>query len=137
MIEYCHYIKVKSGTKGKKDEWVYIPGCDGGAMAGPHACTCTSIEERVKKLEEYYVPRIKELSQTVAALENFLEQQFPRDGAEPLIIEFDALKAATRETERRIARGEAEATEGCFAQRRKLDRERIERIERGDENDQK
>lgn len=102
MIDYCHYVR--AGKKGTKDEWAFIPSCMGGAAIGPHACTCMSIEERLKRLEDQVLPRVDELSRTVATLERFLEEQFESDGSKPIIVEFDAQAARFRETSRTMER---------------------------------
>lgn len=124
MIDYCHYIK---GTK--RNEWHFIPACMGGAAQGPEHCTCLDTNERLQRLEKQILPRIAELSQTVAALENFVEEQFRKDGAEPIIVEFDVAAAEKRELERRLQRSVSDSQLDRF--RRKQERQR-----RDDENPQ-
>lgn len=55
MAERCRYIqdKIPSPTgKGLVSGWIFIPGCIGGAVTGPHACTCRSTEHQLERFEK-------------------------------------------------------------------------------------
>lgn len=74
MSDRCYYIK-----HGK--EWVFIPGCMGGAALGPTHCTCLSIEEKLNAA----IKRLEILSTRIEAAELWIEQHSEDGEAHPVV----------------------------------------------------
>ncbi len=95
MLTRCCYIK------DHKRNFVFIPGCMGGAAVGPHGCTCLNTDETIRQMET----KIEHLEAKIGMLIEVVKEV--TEGKDPIAMAIDlrTKKAQARQFSDRVSRG--------------------------------
>lgn len=74
MIDRCCWVK-----EANRKEMHFIPACMGGAANGPEGCTCQTLDERIKHLEErnrHIESEVGEMMRYMETVIEFIRKEF-------------------------------------------------------------